>query len=458
MRLGIGTPCTSQVIESPIVTLSSSASPTSIEMDTGAARRVRARSPPLPGQEALARHHGVAVGRAILPPERPSRRPALDLAGVAGERLHRAAVHRQDPHRHDRHGGRRLQPPGAEQRVDAGRLVGLDVEQHHVGAAGAAIHPERAQQVELHQEERGEEEGAESEGQHHGHGLVGGPVEIGQPLPPDVRQPVRKPPAERPRPARAPRARVRGWPRRCPPRTRRPGAGCPPAPRPSARRSHPARAPRAPTSGPARMRVAASYGRRSVASGEIRRTPSSGISANATAVQSPSPMPMASAGHDTDGATVTGRKSPSTRGSTCATARPRAAPIVLPRRPMPAACTRKRAKTCRVLPPRQRSTATVSIFCRISTCTALPTPIPPSRSATSATSPRKRPRRSRALPRLRCSSSTVRTRIRSARSDGRSESAMACAFSARREAGDRCRTRRARRTRGGRSPAPGRPG
>ena len=73
--------------------------------------------------------------------------------------------------------------------------------------------------------------------------------------------------------------------------------------------------------------------------------------------------------------------------------------------------------------PRQRRTAIVAIRPLMNTCTALATPRPPRRRATSATRPRKLPKRESVSVRRRWSSETVRTLRRSAESRGRKRSA-----------------------------------
>ena len=87
--------------------------------------------------------------------------------------------------------------------------------------------------------------------------------------------------------------------------------------------------------------------------------------------------------------------------------------------------------------PRQRRTAIEGSRRLMKTCTALATPRPPSSSATSATRPRKSPKRPSVSESRRWSSATVRTLARSLDSRGRKRSAIRCtaaALDARRQA------------------------
>jgi hypothetical protein len=88
-----------------------------------------------------------------------------------------------NPHRHDRHRRLPWESGLGHDGGDPRGLVGLDLEEHQVGAgASGSLDPEFAQQVVLDQEQGAQQEGAKSEAQHHGHRLVGGTVEIGQSL------------------------------------------------------------------------------------------------------------------------------------------------------------------------------------------------------------------------------------------------------------------------------------
>ncbi len=81
------------------------------------------------------------------------------------------------------------------------------------------------------------------------------------------------------------------------------------------------------------------------------------------------------------------------------------------------------ASTCGAVAPRQRSTATVSVFSAMCAWMALATPIPPNRSATSPTIPRNRLSCSTASVRSCSVSSTVSARTRASRNRSRLASA-----------------------------------
>ena len=76
--------------------------------------------------------------------------------------------------------------PGVTQlALDRGELVGLNVEEHQVRPRRPAGQPELLQQVELHQHQRAQQEGAEPDRQHHRHRLIGRAVQVRQALPPE---------------------------------------------------------------------------------------------------------------------------------------------------------------------------------------------------------------------------------------------------------------------------------
>ena len=152
--------------------------------------------------------------------------------------------------------------------------------------------------------------------------------------------------------------------------------------------------------------------RRSACRGEIRRSASSGRSANTSETHTPVDSPTSNARHSIETDTSSGRKSPTTLGKPYCTATPSAAPADAPTKPMAAACTTYNPSTWRLVAPRQRSIATVSIFDATKALIPLATPIPPSSNATSPMMLRKFARRE-TVPVRSCSVSvTVRTRMR----------------------------------------------
>ena len=93
-------------------------------------------------------------------------------------------------------------------------------------------------------------------------------------------------------------------------------------------------------------------------------------------------------------------------------ATPNSAPASAPTNPIAAACTTYRASTWRLVAPRQRNTATVSILADTNALTPLATPIPPNSSAISPMMLRKSASRTTASVKSRSVSATVRTRTR----------------------------------------------
>jgi hypothetical protein len=91
----------------------------------------------------------------------------------------------------------RGEPFALHERAHALALVGLDVEEREVRPVLGASHAQVAQQVVMHEVDGVEEERAEAEGEDHHRGLVGGPVQVGQPLPPDVGPARREEPPHR---------------------------------------------------------------------------------------------------------------------------------------------------------------------------------------------------------------------------------------------------------------------
>ena len=69
-------------------------------------------------------------------------------------------------------------------------------------------------------------------------------------------------------------------------------------------------------------------------SGEMRRVAISGSSAKATAIHTPTPMPVSTAGRLSAVSTSTGSRSASSRGSTHCTASPIAVPSAAPISPI----------------------------------------------------------------------------------------------------------------------------
>ena len=158
--------------------------------------------------------------------------------------------------------------------------------------------------------------------------------------------------------------------------------------------------------------------RRSTASGLTSRTASTGRSAKSVAVQTPIASPMSSARGSTCGVTSTGRKSAKMRGSSSCAPNPSAIPSNAPMTPSSDASSTYIIVTCPPVAPRHRSTATVSSRSAMYAWIALATPMPPSRSATSPTSPRNLFSCSIPCVRLRSVSRTVRARTFCASSSG----------------------------------------
>ncbi len=185
-------PCTSQTISSPTFTPSSRATPASRETGTGEASRPAPGFQNSPATTSLRRGQAVAVAAAVFPPQRPAVAHGLRIARRGQAFAPGHALDRLDAHGHDRHRWSGARARGAQRLGHGLPLIRLDVEEGHVGPVALAAHTELAQQVLLHEQHVAQQESAEAEGQDHGHGLVGGPIEVGQALAQQVGQAARE--------------------------------------------------------------------------------------------------------------------------------------------------------------------------------------------------------------------------------------------------------------------------
>ena len=252
---------------------------------------------------------------------------------------------------------------------------------------GTAGRREPAEQVVLHEKKGAEQERAESEREHHRDGLVGRPEQIRETLAPDVRPAGREPPPEaaNQEPRREPEDPEHGGDAGGEDRRGAETAHLQRGEQDDARRERRDRRP-APRIPPRPPRARTPAGAPPAASRGARR----GAGAPQRSARSTAPFRFRAGW----------RPAPAPPGRPRA-ASPRAAPaasVAPPRR----APHRGGSRRCRGRPPeagrwrrpdrrwrpRQRRTAMVSSFRRMKTTTALPTPMPPSRSAISATSPR----------------------------------------------------------------------
>ena len=78
-----------------------------------------------------------------------------------------AALHRVQAHGHDGHRLPQERRPGHDRGLHVVALVGLDVEEDHVGSGLALVEAQVAEQVVLHEDEGGQQEGPEAQGEHH---------------------------------------------------------------------------------------------------------------------------------------------------------------------------------------------------------------------------------------------------------------------------------------------------
>ena len=76
-----------------------------------------------------------------------------------------------------------------DQPLDVVALIGLHVEEDDVGTLLSLVHPQVTQQVVLHQQQGGEQEGAEAQGEDDHLRLVRRPVEVGEALAVEVGEP-----------------------------------------------------------------------------------------------------------------------------------------------------------------------------------------------------------------------------------------------------------------------------
>ena len=108
---------------------------------------------------------GTSMAQALI--DAGMERARIGVSGIRrGFYTHGRAFHGEDAHGHDGHERPQGQPFGAQGGFHRAALVGLDVEQDEVGPFGPGVHAQVAQQVLLHEQERAEEEGAETEGEY----------------------------------------------------------------------------------------------------------------------------------------------------------------------------------------------------------------------------------------------------------------------------------------------------
>src|SRR6185436_3380791 len=102
------------------------------------------------------------------------------------------SVDRGYPHWHDRGGSEERKPRSLELLTDRCHLIGLNVEEHQIGAPRSSGGSELLQQVVLHEIESPQQERSEPDTQDQNRGLIGRAVQVGQSLPPDVRHSLRE--------------------------------------------------------------------------------------------------------------------------------------------------------------------------------------------------------------------------------------------------------------------------